>query len=346
MDVRTLMEKINVPDVFSKKVLDFLDTVSVSDYEAELAMINDAEKRNDGFKALTEKLGEDTDGSKIFALEMIGALKTYDMYKELGISDEIYFATMRAFRRQLDESYTEEAGWVFDRGYWDVNHTSLTLFRIGELEYAFANKYGEDLLAVHIPSDAVLTDENLDESFASARAFFRKYYPEAGERRFTCGTWLLSPKLKDMLNENSKILKFQNRFHIERSLGGDGCLSWLFGIRGKTLSDIDLTTLPEKTSLQRSVKAAFLRGENVGQYYGIYKEDDSTWNIRKGKYRHYKGSSYEVLAIAKNSETLEDTVVYRALYGNGEIWVRPAYMWCQRVRKDGVAVPRFEYVGE
>ncbi len=49
--------------------------------------------------------------------------------------------------------------------------------------------------------------------------------------------------------------------------------------------------------------------------------------IKIGKYRHFKGGEYEVLYIAKHSETLEETVVYKALYGEGGVWVRPAKMW-------------------
>ena len=49
-------------------------------------------------------------------------------------------------------------------------------------------------------------------------------------------------------------------------------------------------------------------------------------DIKLGKYRHFKGNEYEVLHIAKNSENLEETVVYRALYGDKEVWVRPASM--------------------
>ena len=62
--------------------------------------------------------------------------------------------------------------------------------------------------------------------------------------------------------------------------------------------------------------------------------------IPKGRYRHYKGNEYEVLYIAHHSETLEPMVVYRALYGEGEIWVRPAKMWNETVG-DG---KRFEKV--
>ena len=65
-----------------------------------------------------------------------------------------------------------------------------------------------------------------------------------------------------------------------------------------------------------------------------------------GKYRHFKGGEYEVIGIAKHSETQEDMVVYRALYGNGEIWVRPASMWNETVEKDGKTFSRFTYIGE
>ena len=64
--------------------------------------------------------------------------------------------------------------------------------------------------------------------------------------------------------------------------------------------------------------------------------------IPKGRYRHYKGNEYEVLEIAKHSETLEPMVVYRALYGAGEVWVRPAEMWNEAVEKDGMVFKRFE----
>ena len=68
--------------------------------------------------------------------------------------------------------------------------------------------------------------------------------------------------------------------------------------------------------------------------------------IKIGRYRHFKGNEYEVIGIARNSETLEDTVVYRALYGDGELWVRPLSMFCEQVERDGKKVKRFTYIGE
>ena len=66
--------------------------------------------------------------------------------------------------------------------------------------------------------------------------------------------------------------------------------------------------------------------------------------IKPGRYRHYKGQEYEVIGIARYSETLEDLVVYRALYGEGEIWVRPKEMFLDTVEVDGKKVRRFEFL--
>ena len=64
--------------------------------------------------------------------------------------------------------------------------------------------------------------------------------------------------------------------------------------------------------------------------------------IPKGKYRHCKGNGYEVIEIAKHSETLEPMVLYRALYGEHGVWVRPAEMWNEIIEKDGKSFNRFE----
>ena len=68
--------------------------------------------------------------------------------------------------------------------------------------------------------------------------------------------------------------------------------------------------------------------------------------IKPGRYRHFKGKEYEVLGVARHSETGEELVVYRALYGGFGLWVRPVSMWNETVERDGKTFRRFTYIGE
>ena len=68
--------------------------------------------------------------------------------------------------------------------------------------------------------------------------------------------------------------------------------------------------------------------------------------FKAGRYHHYKGNEYLVLCEATHSETLERLVVYKALYGDGGVWVRPFDMFFENVEIDGKTVPRFQYIGD
>lgn len=69
-------------------------------------------------------------------------------------------------------------------------------------------------------------------------------------------------------------------------------------------------------------------------------------SIKPGRYRHFKGKEYEVLGVARHSETEEELVVYRVLYGDFGLWVRPVSMWNETVERDGKTFRRFTYIGE
>ena len=70
-----------------------------------------------------------------------------------------------------------------------------------------------------------------------------------------------------------------------------------------------------------------------------------TNSIPIGRYRHYKGKDYEVIGVARHSETEEEYVIYRTLYGNFDLWLRPKAMFIEQVTIDGVTMPRFQYIG-
>jgi hypothetical protein len=79
-------------------------------------------------------------------------------------------------------------------------------------------------------------------------------------------------------------------------------------------------------------------------YYFVKRRD--FMELKPGKYRHFKGNEYQLLYVARHSETLEEMVVYQALYGERGIWVRPAHMWNETVCRDGKEYTRFVYIGD
>jgi hypothetical protein len=66
--------------------------------------------------------------------------------------------------------------------------------------------------------------------------------------------------------------------------------------------------------------------------------------LKLGRYRHYKGNEYEVIGVGQHSETLENLVVYRALYGTHDLWVRPLEMFTEEIEVDGKKIPRFAFI--
>jgi hypothetical protein len=68
--------------------------------------------------------------------------------------------------------------------------------------------------------------------------------------------------------------------------------------------------------------------------------------LRPGRYRHYKGKDYQVIDVARHSETEEELVVYRLLYGDHSLWVRPLTMFTEEIDHNGTRQPRFAYISE
>ena len=68
--------------------------------------------------------------------------------------------------------------------------------------------------------------------------------------------------------------------------------------------------------------------------------------MQLGIYQHYRGNYYQVLGVSRHSETLDEMVVYQALYGDFGLWVRPLNMFTEKVQHDSVDVPRFKFINE
>lgn len=264
---------------FQAEVVERLGQVQLDEDEGtmcDIHLLTDREKWQDARTRLKERYAPDEDGMKILACMMRAMQDSYALYIEEKIPEKIFADTMKCFTRFLKEHEVSFGCCGFDRDFWTGRQLSLLLFRIGELEFEIVSEEGEKaempraekhspyLLHVHIPSDADLSPERCDESFRMAEQFFAAHFPETAGSKFACDSWLLSPALKELLPEGSRILQFQNRFEIKHwNQDADDFLEWVFKRK-----DLLLEELPEETSLQRKMKAYVLQGGKIGEAYG------------------------------------------------------------------------------
>ncbi len=269
MTVQELCQKIELQECMAKGVNEFIASFDFSAVEDILEGLTIPEKAAEAYGKLMETFPEDEGKIKVLSCFLISAVRVYDRYKEMGISDKIYVDTFKCFTRYTEECKVRKGIYEFDRGFWTYRQSSMVLFRLGQLEFEMRENEGEKVVAVHIPSDAKLTEENVDESLKMAEEFFAKNFPEYDGREYTCYSWLLAPKLKELLDENSNIVRFQNRFHIHTEDREPlSILEWVFKVK----EDTEFSALPEDTSLQRKAKALLLSGDNVGIGIGVLKK--------------------------------------------------------------------------
>ena len=204
------------------------------------------------------------DGFGCLAVMLCAALLTRKKYAERGINDAVFLATMGCFPRFVHEHMESFGRYGFDRTFWTGRQLSLSLFRIGELEYEFLP--GEErALSLHIPSDADLSAEKTEESLQRQEQFFAKFFPEYAGADIVCESWLLSPALQKLLLQGSHILAFAARFRLLSVQEDDQSYKqWVF--RDSSLAP---ENFPETTSLQRSMKKFVLAGGKVGSGHGI-----------------------------------------------------------------------------
>lgn len=228
-------------------------------------------------KRLYEELGKRNDQRK-FTLILFAALAVdaHKEYQKRGIGDRIYFDTFRdiaIWNRECRREYGED-GLI--KAEWISKSVRLRLFRLGRLQFETGilqkELVGRDgilaaglpVIYVHIPAEEPLEEDACRESFQKAQAFFGKEY-----RVYLCDSWLLSPHLKDILGEDSNIIRFQNLFEIvevdEDSLQAEE------RVFGEVLSDKG--QYAEKTSLQRGMKKYLLHNKKVGAGVGVWAGD-------------------------------------------------------------------------
>ena len=159
--------------------------------------------------------------------------------------------------------------YKFVWGWWFPRQLSLQEFRVGCLEYEFV-ELEEKMISIHIPSDANLEEKTIQKSLNDFFEFRKMFFPEWVNIQMYCNSWLLSPALKELLDEDSRILNFQKFFVVESiDYEKQSIFQWVFP--GYTEASDDL---PEDTSLQRRMKKYLLEGKKVGSAKGYLKKMD------------------------------------------------------------------------
>lgn len=270
--MRELCEWVEIQPQVTELLVDFDRTFDYGTVERELEGLFVPGDRKEILESLKNKLMPDEQGMKMLGCTIHCLNKSWELYEEKGIPERIFVDTMKIFQRFAKEHQESYGVYGFDREWWSFRQLSLVLFRIGELEYEMTESEGKRVISIHIPSDAVLTPDNWKRSYEQADAFFRRYYPDWAGCPYICNSWLLSPALKELLGQESHILKFQSGFRvISWDEESREYLQWVFKRR-----DLPLEQLPENTSLQRNMKKYVLEGKKIGEAYGVWQLPSDT----------------------------------------------------------------------
>ena len=212
------------------------------------------------------------DGADVLIHQLMEAVESRRYGPWRRLPETVWLDTMKCYPRFIAEHRRSYGRDGFDRGFWTTRQVQAKLFRIGELEYERLEKSDtvpERCISLHIPSDAKLLPDLLNDSVKKARAFLSEYFPDWADLPVCCETWLLSPRLREWLPETSNIIRFQAAFDItETDLTDDAALEWVFHIAEGQRAAMNAAALPEDTSLQRRMKADLLAGGHPGSGRG------------------------------------------------------------------------------
>lgn len=266
MTLWELLRLIGLPEEAAEGVLKFVER-GMEGLEPLIADLTHPLNAENAERELEERLRGERWG--VLACLLLAAARAHEEYVRLGISEEVFADTMRCFSRFVKEHRALTGEWGFDRGWWAWRAPSLRLFRIGALEYELIS--GEKrALSLHIPSDASLDPEACRSSHEKARAFFAAHFPVYQRAPVVCESWLLHPVLRDLLGEESNIVRFRSLFDIARV--DDEDTSYRAFVFRRT--DGEIADYPEKTTLQRRLKEHLLQGGRMGSALGIWKETE------------------------------------------------------------------------
>ena len=167
MNILTLCDYIKLQPEIKFSVIEFVNDFDFNSVNKQLIGFQNYEQMSNALSELQTALGEDTDNIKILACMLKASANVYDIYKEKGISDEIYIATMKCYSRFIDETYRMTGKLYFDRYWWTTRQAGCHLFRIDELEYEMKHIDDDIVIGIHIPSDVDFSPSAVDDSIAN-----------------------------------------------------------------------------------------------------------------------------------------------------------------------------------
>ncbi len=268
--ISKIVKKIELQDEIVNKVLKTDAVLDYKELRPYITLLNRRDTWDEGVDKLKKALGEDPEGIKMLTVMLHCGEQVHDKYTELGINEAIYADTMKCFTRFLNEHKKNYGFYKFDRGFWTARQISMQLFRIGELEYELDHKDEVKIVSIHIPSDADMERTKLRNSHDAAKEFLGRFYPEYGKAKIMCESWLLSPSLRKLLPESSKIIRFQSAFSIlETDPESKDYLEWVYKVHTSFLDEHEPDELPEDTSLQKHMKKFLQDGGKVGMATGV-----------------------------------------------------------------------------
>lgn len=201
-------------------------------------------------------------------------------YKEKGILETILMDTLSDLVIWCKVYYSLTGKIGIGVSDFIKNHLSFKLFKLGRLQFckgAFSKDYdaisvkkGDSVLEIHIPETGKLVKEDCEFSIKKAKEFFNKFFPEFKFKYFSCNSWLLDDTLKDMLNENSNIVRFSDMFEKIDRVRSDNVLKYVF--RWDARRD-NVNEFLSKSSFTDKIKAHINNNGNFYEVLGVIKND-------------------------------------------------------------------------
>ncbi len=249
------------------------------EYDADFfSMLDKAELKPCSVSEYTVLEGEDSSLTNLFMILYL-CEELSQKYKERGIPEAILMDTLDQIVFWSGVHYGHFGKVGVDEPNWLMNHLSFKLFKLGRLQFCMNGSYrdmepigikqGDPLVEIHIPTGGPLSPEAVDESLGMAKEFIEKYFPEFKYSYFICCSWLLSEQLREMLPENSNMVRFGKKFKLIDHEKTDVILRFVFNWYATRES---LDSFPAKSSLHTAIKKRVAEGGDFYSALGYIKK--------------------------------------------------------------------------